>query len=67
MASFTESPFFSRYRSKDDETRKLHPVHAVYHMCGDGVLEDEQYKAFMNGFPDDTHVSWTHDYGFEDF
>ncbi|KAI0746847.1 beta-lactamase-like protein [Daedaleopsis nitida] len=55
MASFTESPFFSSYRSKDDATRKLHPVHAVYHMCGDGVLEDEQYKAFMNGFSNDTH------------
>ena len=25
-------------------------------MCGDGVLENEDYKAFMNGFSSDTHV-----------
>jgi hypothetical protein len=26
-------------------------------MCGDGILEDERYKAFMNGFGPDVHVS----------
>jgi hypothetical protein len=26
-------------------------------MCGDGVLEDERYKAFMNGFGLDVDVS----------
>ncbi|KAL7284142.1 hypothetical protein ACG7TL_001423 [Trametes sanguinea] len=55
MASFTESPFFSQYRSKTEASRKEHPVHAVFHLCGDGVLEDERYKEFMNGFSDDTH------------
>ena len=56
LASFTDSPFFAKYRSKLAEIRKEHPLHAVYHFCGEGVLEDEQYKEFMNGFSDDTHV-----------
>ena len=32
-------------------------MHGVYHICGEGVLEDERYKEFMNGFSDETHVS----------
>ncbi|OJT01745.1 Zinc phosphodiesterase ELAC protein 2 [Trametes pubescens] len=55
MASFTESPFFSKYRSRTAEGRKEHPTHAVFHLCGEGVLEDERYKAFMNGFSDETY------------
>ncbi|CDO70624.1 hypothetical protein BN946_scf184748.g22 [Trametes cinnabarina] len=55
MTSFTESPFFSQFRSKTEASRKEHPVHAVFHLCGDGVLEDERYKEFMNGFSDETH------------
>lgn len=35
---------------------KLYNVHVVYHLLGDGVLEDERYKAFMNGFADGAHV-----------
>ncbi|KAI0777745.1 hypothetical protein BD413DRAFT_640429 [Trametes elegans] len=55
LASFSESPFFSQYRSKAEEVRKKHPVHAVFHLLGEGVLEDERYKEFMNGFSDETH------------
>lgn len=57
IASFTESSFFSKYRSRTVEGRKEHPTHVVFHLCGEGVLEDERYKAFMNGFSDETHVS----------
>ena len=56
FASFNDSPFFAKYRTKLPEIRKEHPLHAVYHFCGEGVLEDEQYKEFMNGFSDETHV-----------
>lgn len=56
LATFTDSPFFSRYRSKVDVDRKESPVHAVYHYCGEGVLEDERYKLFLEGFLDDVHV-----------
>lgn len=31
-------------------------VRAVFHTCGPGVLEDESYVTFMNGFGPDTHV-----------
>ncbi|RPD65585.1 hypothetical protein L226DRAFT_479775 [Lentinus tigrinus ALCF2SS1-7] len=55
LASFTESPFFAKYRSKAADVRKEYPMHAVYHLCGEGVLEDERYKEFMNGFSEETH------------
>ncbi|KAM5533878.1 hypothetical protein V8D89_012418 [Ganoderma adspersum] len=55
VASFTDSPFFSRYRSKDEAIRKEQPLYAVYHICGAGVLEDERYKEFMNGFSNDSY------------
>ncbi|KAI0635238.1 beta-lactamase-like protein [Trametes polyzona] len=55
MTSFTESPYFSKYRSREEGVREEHPVHAVFHLCGDGVLEDERYKEFMDGFSDKTH------------
>jgi ribonuclease Z len=31
-------------------------LRVIYHLSGDGVLEDEGYKAFMNGFPSDVQV-----------
>ena len=31
-------------------------LRAIYHLCGDGVLEDEAYKTFMNAFCPDVHV-----------
>jgi ribonuclease Z len=31
-------------------------IRAIYHLCGDGVLEDNDYKAFMNAFCPDVHV-----------
>ncbi|KAI0826548.1 hypothetical protein BC628DRAFT_239357 [Trametes gibbosa] len=55
IASFTESPFFAKYRSRKESLRKSHPVHAVFHLCGEGVLEDPQYKMFMKGFSNETH------------
>ncbi|KAH9852566.1 hypothetical protein C2E23DRAFT_826150 [Lenzites betulinus] len=55
VTSFTESPFFAKYRSRKESERKEHPIHAVFHLCGEGVLEDPRYKTFMNGFFDETH------------
>lgn len=62
MASFTEHPFFSQYRTKSADMRKETPLHGVYHICGEGVLEDEQYKEFMSGFSNETHVRIHADY-----
>lgn len=56
VASFTENPFYARFRSKAEEDAKEYHVHAVFHLCGPGVLEDERYKAFMRGFADGVHV-----------
>jgi ribonuclease Z len=36
-----------------------HIVRVVHHLVGDGVLEDERYKTFMNGFGSQAHVSYT--------
>ncbi|OSX63293.1 hypothetical protein POSPLADRAFT_1045665 [Postia placenta MAD-698-R-SB12] len=55
VASFTENPFYARFRSKAEEDAKEYHVHAVFHLCGPGVLEDERYKAFMRGFADGVH------------
>ncbi|KAH9940691.1 hypothetical protein B0H21DRAFT_572283 [Amylocystis lapponica] len=57
LASFSESSFFARLHSKVDGDREEFPVHVIFHLCGEGVLEDERYRAFMNGFSDATeHV-----------
>ncbi|KAI0937587.1 hypothetical protein AcW1_001572 [Taiwanofungus camphoratus] len=53
--SFATSPFFARLHSKSESDRNDFGVHLVVHICGEGVLEDARYKAFMNGFADDTH------------
>ena len=55
-SAFNESPFYSQFRSRDDAQKKAYVVHAVFHLCGNGVLENETYKAFMNGFSEDTQV-----------
>ena len=39
---------------KNPSSRKDYAVHVIYHLLGPNVLEDERYKAFMNGFSDDT-------------
>jgi hypothetical protein len=31
-------------------------VSSIYHICGDGVLDDSHYKNFMNKFPAPVHV-----------
>ena len=55
-SSFTDGSFFARFRSKQDKEVKDFPVCVVFHLCGDGVLEDDRYKSFMSGFGLDVHV-----------
>ena len=57
VSHFTESPFYRQFRSKDEKDAEQYSVSAVFHLCGDEVLEDPLYKEFMNGFPDTTNVS----------
>ena len=58
LSSFKSSAYYRRFWSEDHALLKKgdYTVRTVYHMCGDGVLENEDYKAFMNGFSSDTHV-----------
>lgn len=55
ISSFIESSFFAKLRGHDD--RDFH-VRDVFHLCGDGVLEDARYKTFMNSFGPTVHVSF---------
>jgi hypothetical protein len=32
-------------------------MRTVFHLCGEGVLEDDRYKTFMSEFGPDVHVS----------
>ena len=58
-STFTESSFFAKFRSKCQEDISEYAVRVVFHLCGEGVLEDERYKTFMNGFAPDVEVSRT--------
>jgi ribonuclease Z len=53
LSSF-QSPFFSRFQSSQ-LGHKDFVVRAAFHICGPGVLEHEEYKAFMNAFPSTTY------------
>ncbi|KAH9053195.1 hypothetical protein EDB87DRAFT_1815754 [Lactarius vividus] len=54
LVSAFATPAYSNFRLKTPDSRKDYAVHAIYHLLGSGVLEDERYKSFMNGFSDDT-------------
>jgi ribonuclease Z len=56
VSGFADSEPFARYLWKYTEGSKEHMVRAVFHLCGENVLEDERYKAFMNGFGPEVHV-----------
>ncbi len=56
VSAFDESPFYSRLCSKREEDRGEYLVHAIFHLCGDEVLEDSRYKQLMNRFSDEVHV-----------
>ena len=58
LASFKSAAYYRRFWSEDHTLLKKedYTVRTVYHMCGDGVLENENYKAFMSGFSSDTNV-----------
>lgn len=53
LVSSFSTPAYSPFRVKMP-AQKDYVVHVIYHLLGSGVLEDERYKSFMNGFADDT-------------
>ncbi len=54
LVSAFAAPAYSNFRVKNPDSRKDYAVHVIYHLLGSGVLEDERYKSFMDGFSDDT-------------
>ncbi|KAF8956934.1 hypothetical protein BDZ97DRAFT_1848960 [Flammula alnicola] len=59
VSSFRDSEFYRKCWSEDRtsvaSTEPEFVIRTVYHTCGDGVLEDERYKTFMNGFGPEVH------------
>lgn len=57
VSSFKDSEFFRQFLSKVPGTSDSYAVRNIFHLCGDNVLGDERYKAFMKEFaPDVNHV-----------
>ncbi|KAI0694223.1 hypothetical protein BC835DRAFT_1415475 [Cytidiella melzeri] len=51
-SAFDLSPLYRQLRSKSNDE---YAVSTIYHLCGEGVIEDVRYKTFMNGFPASVH------------
>ncbi|KAF8639102.1 hypothetical protein AX17_001745 [Amanita inopinata Kibby_2008] len=49
LSSF-DDPFFAKFKSRSPEHTKEHVVRSVFHILGEGVLEDERYIQFMRSF-----------------
>ena len=56
LSSFVDSGHFAKYLWNHAKDSKQHKVRAIFHLCGDEVLEDERYKRFMNDFGPEVHV-----------
>ena len=56
VSAFETSPFYKSFLS--DGQSKDHTVRCIYHLCGEGVLEDERYRALMNKFDPDVYVGY---------
>ncbi|KAG8216533.1 hypothetical protein J3R82DRAFT_6675 [Butyriboletus roseoflavus] len=55
LSSFVDSGHFAKYLWKHAEDSKQHKVRVIFHLCGDGVLEDQRYKTFMDDFGPEVH------------
>jgi ribonuclease Z len=47
---------YKPFRSIDPSDVEKHTVRVVYHLLGEGVIQDERYIDFMKGFPETTEV-----------
>ncbi|KAF8631971.1 hypothetical protein AX15_002105 [Amanita polypyramis BW_CC] len=52
LSSF-EDPSFLKFKSRSPQHRKEHIVRSMFHIVGEGVLEDERYIQFMKSFEED--------------
>ncbi|KAJ7132307.1 hypothetical protein C8R44DRAFT_612294 [Mycena epipterygia] len=64
LSSFETSPFYAKLRSTRPQDLAEFAVRIVFHLCGDGILEDARYIQFMNGFPPSAkHIISSPQYG----
>lgn len=56
LSGFVDTGHFAKYLWKRAKDSKQHQVRAIFHLCGEGVLEDERYKTFMDSFGPEVHV-----------
>ncbi|KAF7370999.1 hypothetical protein MSAN_00734100 [Mycena sanguinolenta] len=54
-STFEQSPFYAKFQSTRPEDLAEFVVRTVFHLCGDGVLEDSRYIEFLNKFPPTAH------------
>jgi ribonuclease Z len=47
---------YKPFRSIDPSDVEKHTVRVIYHLLGEGVIQDERYIDFMKGFPEATEV-----------
>ncbi|KAK2462756.1 hypothetical protein APHAL10511_005274 [Amanita phalloides] len=52
LSSF-DDPFFAKFKSRNQKIKQEHVVRSVFHILGEGVLEDERYVQFMKSFEED--------------
>lgn len=58
LSTFTNSDYYRHFRSKGlTDSGDFSDVGIIYHVLGEGVLEDRRYGEFLQGFNDNVHVS----------
>lgn len=55
VSAFEGSSFYSRFLGVDHA--EDHNVHSIFHLCGEGVLEDSRYKSLLAKFAPSVHVN----------
>ena len=53
-SAFEKSTFYNQFLGPKEG--KDYTVNSIFHLCGEGVLEDDRYKAFLAGFAPDVNV-----------
>lgn len=55
VAAFQDDPFYNRFLGSEHALD--HTVHSIFHLCGEGVLEDDRYKTLLSKFAPEVQVN----------
>ena len=53
-SAFETHPFYKRFLGTEHTME--HTVYTIFHLCGEGVLEDDRYKSLLSKFAPGVHV-----------